>query len=200
MFSCADGGVPGEQEPEPEVIVVRSGDLAGEAADLAERGGAHGGRAHHEVPAREGHEDLLPGAAGLGARAGLELRAASDPQGRMNEAPRVAICESRAGCRIERRAGRLQIAGHPEIVVVQEAHERRRSALDSRVARSGDSLVRLCDELDARVGAGDRRDEATSAVARPVVDDDQLEVGGGLSQDGADRCLDRAAQRCRQGR
>jgi hypothetical protein len=111
---------------------------------------------------------------GLGARQLSVLGAAQAPAVAGHDVDVGAIAQDRQLFGEERRL--------PQVVAVEEREELAARGAERRVTGAGQAAIGLLQELDAGVLARQRLDRLRRSIPRPVVDDDQLEVGPGLRE------------------
>jgi hypothetical protein len=162
-FARADSTVSGEDDPQPEVVVVGAAHGRVEAVDLLKDAAARADRAHHEVHAYQSLEHCFRARARAGVRATFQLGAPQESTRRVVEAPGVAVGEACARLAVERRAGLGEVVGHPEVVVIEKRYVLAPRRRNSRVARRCCPLVFLLDQRHAWVRAK-RADDPNGVV------------------------------------
>lgn len=84
-----------------------------------------------------------------------------------------------------------QTARQHDVVAVQAGDVAGARLRQSAIECAGDAFVPRCsDDGDSRIALRPRGEDRRSAIGRPVVDDEQLEVGEVLPEDAADRLFD----------
>ena len=181
------------RDPHPQLVVLSDPEPLVEADDLVEHAPAEGDGGIDEVPPQQlfqedvGLEQRLDRRT-LGRHRGLRAH----PSAHAVEEPCVGVREAGGGRRSQRGVHLDGVVRQPEVVAVDHADERARGLLDRRVPGRPGAAVLLAEQAHSVVAGREPGGDLRGAVARTVVDHDQLEVRAGLTQQHrADRRSDR---------
>jgi hypothetical protein len=180
------------RQPQPVVVILAAPQVGAERADVVDDRAAQHQRArqddrrHEQVmvepPGLRGVQRVVRGRVGIVGH-GSPVRAACV---RPPDMPRRVHAADRRIAR-EHPQLRVELARQPDVVRIEERHERRARLGERAVARDGGALVGLRQHAHrraARARGGDR------VVGRAVVDHDDLDVTDALREDAVERLAD----------